>query len=52
MNRKDFVPNLIGRQVKHAEANSTDSGTKIDFWFGEDRFDPASFTAPDQNGEK
>jgi len=44
--------NLIGWQVKHADVNSTDRGTKIDLWLGGDRFDPASFTIPGQDGEK
>ena len=36
--------NLIGWQVKGADVNSTDSGTKIDLWLGGERFDPASFS--------
>jgi len=39
--------NLIGWQVKGADVNSSDSGTKIDLWLGGERFDPASFTIPD-----
>ena len=39
--------NLIGWQVKGADVNSTDSGTKIDLWLGGDRFDPASFSIQD-----
>ena len=39
--------NLIGWQVKGADVNGTDSGTKIDLWLGGERFDPASFTIQD-----
>lgn len=41
--------NLIGWQVKGADVTSDSNGTKIDLWLGGDRFDPASFTIPDQN---
>lgn len=40
--------NLIGWQVKGADVTSTGSGTKIDLWLGGDRFDPASFSIPDE----
>jgi hypothetical protein len=36
--------NIIGWQVKGADVNSTDSGTKIDLWLGGDRFDPTNFS--------
>ncbi len=39
--------NLIGWQVKGADVNSSDSGTKIDLWLGGDRFDPQTFSIPD-----
>jgi len=41
--------NLIGWQVKGADVSSSESGTKIDLWLGGDRFDPASFTIPDDD---
>ncbi len=44
--------NLIGWQVKHADVYCNDSGTQIDLWLGGDRFDPASFTIPNKDGEK
>lgn len=39
---------LVGWQVKHADVNGTDSGTKIDLWLGSDKFDPTNFNIPDR----
>lgn len=39
--------NLIGWQVKRADVERTDNGTKIDLWAGSDRFDSSRFTIPD-----
>ena len=36
--------NLIGWQVKRADVERTDNGTKIDLWAGSDRFDSSRFT--------
>lgn len=41
---------LIGWQVKHADVNTTSSGTKIDLWLGGDRFDPERFSIPGSSG--
>ncbi|MBT3288039.1 MAG: hypothetical protein HN904_12470 [Victivallales bacterium] len=41
--------NLIGWQVKGADVSDTGSGTRIDLWLGGERFDPASFTLPDND---
>lgn len=38
--------NLIGWQIKHAEAVRCDKGIKIDLWIGSDRFDADFFTIP------
>ncbi len=38
---------LVGWQVKHADVNRTDSGTRIDLWLGGDRFDPTQFNIPE-----
>ena len=41
--------NLIGWQVKGADVNSSESGTKIDLWLGGDRFNPASFSIDERS---
>lgn len=38
--------NLIGWQVKHADVEQTDTGTKIDLWLGSDRFDSKNYAKP------
>jgi len=38
--------NLLGWQVKHTDVTKTDSGIKIDFWLGGDRFDSRRFSMP------
>ena len=40
--------NLIGWQVKHGDATTTNSGTKIDLWLGGERFNPDNFTIPEK----
>ncbi|QEN07997.1 hypothetical protein EXM22_08375 [Oceanispirochaeta crateris] len=37
---------LLGWQVKHSDVVQTDSGIKIDLWFGGDRFQSHQFTIP------
>ena len=39
--------NLLGWQVKHTDVSKTDSGIKIDFWLGGDRFDSRRFNIPE-----
>lgn len=41
---------LIGWQVKHGDVTATSSGTKIDLWLGDDRFDPERFSIPGESG--
>lgn len=43
--------NLIGLQVEGADANSTQSDTKIDLLLGGDRFNPASFSIEERANE-
>ncbi len=40
--------NLLGWQVKHTDVSRTDSGIKIDFWLGGDRFDTRQFNIPEK----
>lgn len=39
--------NLIGWQVKKADVERIEGGTKIDLWLGSERFDSAKFSLPD-----
>ncbi len=39
--------NLIGWQVKKADVERIEGGTKIDLWLGSERFDTAKFSLPD-----
>ncbi len=40
--------NLIGWQVKKADVERIEGGTKIDLWLGGERFDSAKFSLPDK----
>lgn len=40
---------LVGWQIKHADVSKTDEGTKIDLWFGSERFDSRKFSLPQRN---
>jgi hypothetical protein len=37
---------LLGWQVKHVDVGRTDSGLKIDFWLGGDKFESERFNIP------
>ena len=37
---------LLGWQIKHSDVVQTDSGIKIDLWFGSDRFQSHQFSIP------
>ncbi|MDC7233365.1 MAG: hypothetical protein PQJ58_09030 [Spirochaetales bacterium] len=39
---------LLGWQIKHSDVTQSDSGIKIDLWFGGERFQSDKFTIPDK----
>ena len=44
--------NLIGWQVKKADVERIEGGTKIDLWLGSDNFDSTRFTLPEDKKRK
>ena len=56
MTGQDFLGssrlNLLGWQVKHSDVTKTDSGIKIDLWFGGERSESERFTIPKKEEEK